>query len=99
MIDGAASAAPSPMQAPGFALAGFMAMDMVHILKKGRHDLEGLKARLVADALRRSRDNSASVALHFTVTGAVPRNRFSAPSISSATSTVQSGALFVRTSN
>ena len=65
-LDSAASAGPSPMQALGFALAACMAMDVVHILKKGRHDLRGLNA--ASDEPRRF----TSVALHFTITGAVP---------------------------
>ena len=34
-LDSASAAGPSPMQALGFALAGCMAMDVVHVLKKG----------------------------------------------------------------
>ena len=37
-LDSASVSGPSPMQALGFALAGCMAMDVVHVLKKGRHD-------------------------------------------------------------
>jgi uncharacterized OsmC-like protein len=38
-----------------------MAMDVVHILKKGRHDLKGLKAELTVNARRRiPGDSSAS---------------------------------------
>ena len=48
-LDSAGVAGPSPVQALGFALAGCMAMDVVHMLKKGRHDLRGLKVSLVAD--------------------------------------------------
>ena len=71
-LDSAASAGPSPMQALGFALAGCMAMDVVHILKKGRHDLRGLNARLVAERASEEPRRFTSVALHFTITGAVP---------------------------
>ena len=71
-LDSASSAGPSPMQALGFALAGCMAMDVVHILKKGRHDLRGLNARLVAERASDQPRRFTSVALHFTITGAVP---------------------------
>ena len=71
-LDSAASAGASPMQALGFALAGCMAMDVVHILKKGRHDLRGLNARLVAERASEEPRRFTSVALHFTITGAVP---------------------------
>ena len=52
-MDSAGVAGPSPMQALGFALAGCMAMDVVHVLKKGRHDLRGLKVSLAPTARRR----------------------------------------------
>ena len=71
-LDSAASAGASPMQALGFALAACMAMDVVYILKKGRHDLRGLNARLVAERASEEPRRFTSVALHFTITGAVP---------------------------
>ena len=48
-LDSAGAAGPSPVQALVFALAGCMGMDVVHILKKGRHDLRGLAVALVAE--------------------------------------------------
>ena len=47
-LDSAGAAGPSPMQALAFALAGCMAMDVVHILRKARLELKGLKADLSA---------------------------------------------------
>ena len=49
-----------------------MAMDVVHVLKKGRHDLRGLKVALVAGRAQEDPRRFTSVALHFTVTGNVP---------------------------
>jgi putative redox protein len=72
MLDSASLEGPSPMQALGFALAGCMAMDVVHVLKKGRHDLRGLKVGLVAERAQEEPRRFTSVALQFTVTGAVP---------------------------
>ena len=71
-LDSAGTAGPSPMQALGFALAGCMAMDVVHVLKKGRHDLRGLKAGLVAARAEDEPRRFTSLAMHFTVTGNVP---------------------------
>ena len=71
-LDSASAAGPSPMQALGFALAGCMAMDVVHVLKKGRHDLRGLKTSLVAERAEDEPRRFTSVTLHFTVTGNVP---------------------------
>src|SRR5579859_1655991 len=47
-LDSAGKVGPSPVQALAFALAGCMGMDVVHILRKGRYDLRGLKVSLVA---------------------------------------------------
>ena len=71
-LDSAGTAGPSPMQALGFALAGCMAMDVVHVLKKGRHDLRGLKAGLVAERAEDEPRRFTSVAMHFSVAGNVP---------------------------
>jgi putative redox protein len=71
-LDSASAAGPSPMQALGFALAGCMAMDVVHVLRKGRHDLRGLKVGLTAARADEEPRRFTSVALQFTVTGNVP---------------------------
>ncbi len=71
-LDSASAAGPSPMQALGFALAGCMAMDVVHVLRKGRHDLRGLKVGLIAARADEEPRRFTSVALQFTVTGNVP---------------------------
>src|ERR687890_1902727 len=46
ILDSASAAGPSPMQALAFALAGCMAMDVVHVIRKGRHDMRGLRLDL-----------------------------------------------------
>jgi putative redox protein len=71
-LDSASAAGPSPMQALGFALAGCMAMDVVHVLRKGRHDLRGLTVGLIAERADEEPRRFTSVALQFTVTGNVP---------------------------
>lgn len=70
-LDSASAAGPSPMQALGFALAGCMAMDVVHVLKKGRHDLRGLTASLIAARSEDEPRRFTSVAMHFIVAGNV----------------------------
>jgi putative redox protein len=45
-LDSAGVAGPSPVQALAFGLAGCMAMDVVHMLQKGRADLKGLLVTL-----------------------------------------------------
>jgi putative redox protein len=71
-LDSASVAGPSPMQALGFALAGCMAMDVIHVLKKGRHDFRGLTTSLVAERAEDEPRRFASVAMHFIVAGNVP---------------------------
>jgi putative redox protein len=71
-LDSAGVAGPSPVQALGFALAGCMAMDVVHILRKGRHDLKGLKVALEAERAPQDPHRLTRIKLHYTITGDVP---------------------------
>src|SRR5262245_61014238 len=71
-MDSAGVAGPSPVQALAFALAGCMGMDVVHILKKGRHPLAGLKSRLEAERSPTHPRRVTAARLHFVVEGAVP---------------------------
>ena len=71
-LDSASAAGPSPMQALGFALAGCMAMDVAHVLIKGRHPLRALRAQLVADRSPEDPHRFVSVTLHITTEGDVP---------------------------
>lgn len=71
-LDSASVAGPSPMQTLAFALAGCMAMDVVHVLTKGRHDLRGLRADLVGQRAPEEPRRFTSIALHYTLTGDVP---------------------------
>lgn len=74
-LDSASAEGPSPMQALAFALAGCMAMDVVHVIRKGRHDLRGLRADLTAERADEDPRRFVSVKLHYTVTGDVPEER------------------------
>jgi putative redox protein len=71
-LDSGSHAGPSPMQALAFALAGCMAMDVVHVLRKGRHDLRGLRADLTAERAAEEPRRLTGVQLHFTITGSIP---------------------------
>ncbi len=71
-LDSASKAGPSPMQLVAFGIAGCMAMDVVHILKKGRHDLQGLTAHLVGRRADEAPRRFIAVDLHFEVKGPVP---------------------------
>jgi len=75
VLDSAGKAGPSPVQALACALAGCMAMDVVHILTKGRHPLRGLKISLVAERAQEDPHRVTAVTIDFAVTGAVPKDQ------------------------
>ena len=75
VLDSAGKAGPSPVQTLAFALAGCMGMDVVHILRKGRLDLQGLKISLTAERAQEDPHRITSVAIDFVVTGDVPKNQ------------------------
>jgi putative redox protein len=71
-LDSGSVAGPSPMQALAFALAGCMAMDVVHVIKKGRYELRGLRADLSGTRASEQPRRFTAIALHYTVIGDVP---------------------------
>jgi putative redox protein len=75
VLDSGGKAGPSPVQALAFALAGCMGMDVVHILRKGRLDLKGLKIALTAERAQEDPHRITAVTIEFTVTGDVPRDQ------------------------
>ena len=68
-LDSDSGEGPSPMQALAAALAGCMAMDVIHILKKGRHDLRGLKATLVGRRASQDPRRFTRIELTYTING------------------------------
>jgi len=72
VLDSAGIAGPSPVQTLAFALAGCMAVDLAHILAKGRHAYRALGAHLEAKRADDDPHRILGVALHFTVEGDVP---------------------------
>lgn len=71
-LDSAGQLGPSPVQALASAIAGCMGIDLVHILTKGRHDLTGLTAHLVAHRADTEPRRLVKVELHYRVQGDVP---------------------------
>ena len=99
ILDSASKAGPSPMQALAFALAGCMAMDVVHILKKGRHDLRGLRADLTGTRANEEPRRFTAITLHYTITGVDSEaSRSRARSSCRARSTARCGTRCARTS-
>jgi putative redox protein len=72
-LDSDSAEGPSPMQALAFALAGCMAMDVVHVLKKGRHDLRGLRVDLKGERPPTEPRRFTRIELQYTLTGTVAR--------------------------
>jgi len=75
VLDSAGVAGPSPVQALAFALAGCMGMDVVHVLRKGRHDLRGLKIALTGERAQEDPHRFTALTLEFYITGPVPRDQ------------------------
>ncbi len=71
-IDGDHIAGPSPMQALAAALAGCMAIDLVHILTKGRQPPTALRAHLSGERADAEPRRYVRIRLHFTIQGDVP---------------------------
>ena len=63
----------SPMTLLAQAIMGCMAMDVVHILQKGRHDLKGLTVSFSGERAAEAPKRYTKVHLAFEITGAVPK--------------------------
>jgi putative redox protein len=72
VIDSDGSAGPSPMQLAAFGLSGCMAADVVAILQKGRHPIEGLRVSFTGERAATPPRRFVRIQLHFHVSGAVP---------------------------
>jgi putative redox protein len=72
VVDGDSKAGPSPVQMLVLGLAGCMCADLVDIVRKGRHDLTGLRAEIVAERAPQPPARVVSVRLRFHVHGNVP---------------------------
>lgn len=71
-LDSAGAAGPSPVQALAMGLAGCMAMDVVDIVKKGRHPLTAFEATLSGDRADEPPRRFLRITLHFVAHGDVP---------------------------
>jgi putative redox protein len=72
VLDGDSVAGASPPQALALALGACMGIDVVSILKKGRHDLRGLKVAVVGTRAAEPPSFFTGFTLHYAVTGSVP---------------------------
>src|SRR4029450_8806879 len=72
VLDGDSAAGPSPMQTFAFSIAGCMAMDVVDIIRKGRHPLRALEAQFSGDRADEPPRRFVAIRLNFFVHGDVP---------------------------
>lgn len=72
MLDGSGAAGPSPVQVLAFGIAGCMAMDVVDILRKGRHDVKRLDVAFHGERAQQPPHRFTRVTLTFVVYGDVP---------------------------
>jgi len=75
VMDSPPRAGFTPVQALAFGLAGCMAVDLAVVLGRGRLDLRGLRAHMVATRAAEDPKRLLSVDLRFTVEGDVPPDR------------------------
>ncbi len=68
-MDGTANAAPTPVQLLALSLAGCMAIDLVHILTRGRHAVRSLKTTVTAHRAAEEPRRFTRVHLDFTLSG------------------------------
>ena len=73
VIDSDAGQGPSPMQTLAMSLAGCMAIDVIDILKKGRHAVRTLKVTFTGVRAADPPRKFEEITLHFTIGGEVPR--------------------------
>jgi putative redox protein len=75
VMDSPPTAGPTPVQVLALGLAGCMAIDVAVVMKRGRFDVESIRARLVAQRAPTDPKRLTRVDLRFTVAGEVPPDR------------------------
>lgn len=73
-IDSGKPDVASPMQALAYSAMGCMAMDVVLILRKGRHDVKGLKVHFEGERTDDHPKRYTKMHIRFDVTGDVPED-------------------------
>jgi putative redox protein len=75
VMDSPPVAGPSPVQALAFGLAGCMAIDVLLVIRRGRFELKGMTARLVAERAPSDPKRIVKVDLRYTLAGEIPEDR------------------------
>jgi putative redox protein len=71
-IGGSHSASPTPVQYLALSLAGCMAIDLVHILTRGRHTLTALGATFHGERAASEPKRFTKISLHYTLATDAP---------------------------
>jgi len=72
ILDGDSVAGASPVQALAFSIAGCMAMDVVDIVRKGRHPVRAMEAHFSGDRAEQHPHRFIAIRLKFVLHGDVP---------------------------
>ena len=72
VLDSAGVVGPSPVSALAASLAGCMGMDLVQILRGGRHEVHGVRAHLEGERTQTGPHRFRRIRLHFIIRGIVP---------------------------
>ena len=72
VVDGQSTAGASPVQMLVIGLAACMAMDVVDIIRKGRHPLTAFRTTVVAERQQSVPHRLTKASLHFHIHGDVP---------------------------
>jgi putative redox protein len=75
VLDGRNEAGPSPMVALASALAGCMAIDIVHILTRGRFPVQSFSTRLTGYRAETEPRRFVAIDLSFAIDTAAPRDQ------------------------
>src|SRR5262245_26730344 len=72
LLDGKSAAGPSPVEVLAFSIAGCMAMDVVDIVRKGRHSVHAMEAIFDGDRAQTHPHRFVAIRLKFVLHGDVP---------------------------
>jgi putative redox protein len=72
VLDGRNEGGPSPVIALGSALAGCMAVDLVHILTRGRFEVRALQAAMTGERAKTEPRRFLKIDLRFTIDTSAP---------------------------
>ncbi|MEO8484096.1 MAG: OsmC family protein [Acidobacteriota bacterium] len=70
-LQSSAAGVTSPPEALAYAVMGCMAMDVLHVIRKGRHELEAMTVRFTGERAAEHPRRFVSMVMHFELAGNV----------------------------